>query len=392
MFFVDQTVFCFDRFGYVFQLCESWHKTDGCHFGSRLLFGYPTFFDLVHFCADLCHLPCHLPLWLWLWSLCQCLFGGIWRLLLVLWESSVHWFVSESMLLVQDPDDVDQDGLQKLSVLTMMILPGLIFLQDHQLQFHLESQFLLHLHLPSTLSTVMMFFHLFHPIHLRGLQHHLSLPRTIFHLQAKQLHASFVHVHFHLNDVANVTTDPIEALPCLHLSPSLRRSPCKKLLDMLHPHHHLPDLWHLQFDLQFEIHLSDLPPRSISLLRPNHQPLPDRLKNLILPSSQILNIHMLIKPPLKIQMSARTSPSIRHRFRLRYVIRFNLVQKRYQKSRHLTLWSFKPESLCRKHVILPYHLLPSTSTSWRTTSLFGTPRRLPTPSLIACCVSLDPRI
>ena len=47
--FVDQTVFCFDRFGYVFQHRESWHKTDGCHFGSRLLIGYPTFFDLVLF-------------------------------------------------------------------------------------------------------------------------------------------------------------------------------------------------------------------------------------------------------------------------------------------------------------------------------------------------------
>ena len=66
---------------------------------------------------------------LWLWSPCQCLFGGIWRLLLIHWESSAHWFVSESMLLVQDPDDVDQDGLQKLSVVTKMILPGLIFLQ-----------------------------------------------------------------------------------------------------------------------------------------------------------------------------------------------------------------------------------------------------------------------
>ena len=37
-------MFCFDRFGYVFQHCESWHKIDGRHFGSRLLFGYSTFF------------------------------------------------------------------------------------------------------------------------------------------------------------------------------------------------------------------------------------------------------------------------------------------------------------------------------------------------------------
>ena len=348
------------------------------------------FLDFGYFCAYLCHLLCALPVRLW--SLCRCHFGGIWRLLLVLWELWAHWFVLGSMLLVQDPEDVDRDRLQVLPVVRKMRLPVLTFLQHHRLQFQPESQSQLHLHLPSTQSIVMIFFHLFRFIHLHDLQLHLSLPKTTFHLQVKQPHASFIQTHFHLKDVANVIIDPIEALPCLHLSPSPRQSPCKKLLDTLHLLHHPPDLWHLQFDLQSENHLSDLLPRSISLLRPNHQPLPDRLKNLNLPSSQILNIPTSIKPPLKSQMSARTSPSIKHHFNLRYVTRFNLVQKQFQNFRPLTPWNFKPESLCRKHVILPFHLLPSTSTSWRTTFMFGTPRRLPTPSLIGCCVSLDPRI
>ena len=51
-------MFCFDRFGYVFQHCESWHKIDGRHFGSRLLIGFSIFsishpFVLTHPCVKL---------------------------------------------------------------------------------------------------------------------------------------------------------------------------------------------------------------------------------------------------------------------------------------------------------------------------------------------------
>ena len=49
--------FCVGRFGYVFQHCESWHKIDGRHFGSRLLTGFRSFFDFPPFF----YLP--IPVW-----------------------------------------------------------------------------------------------------------------------------------------------------------------------------------------------------------------------------------------------------------------------------------------------------------------------------------------
>ena len=87
---------------------------------------------------------------------------------------------------------------------------------------------------------------------------------------------------------------------------------------MHHPHHRLPGLWHLRFDLQFENHLSNLLPeltsqlilqhRTLELL--DHQPLPDRLKNLNLPSCQTQTIPTSIKPPQKIPMSVSEDKSI----------------------------------------------------------------------------------
>ena len=120
----------------------------------------------------------------------------------------------------------------------------------------------------------MMFFHLSLLVHLYDLQHHQSLSETMFHLQAKQLHASFVHAHFHLNDAADVIIDHIEA-QCLHPCITFTKlSLYKKLLDMtLHPHHHLPDL-----------------------------------KNLRLPSCQTLSTPMSTKLHQMIPMLARTSP------------------------------------------------------------------------------------
>ena len=168
----------------------------------------------------------------------------------------------------------------------------------------------------------------------------------------------------------------------------------------LHPHHHLLSLWLLQFDLQFEHHLSNLlpgltsqlilPRRTLELL--DHQPLPDRLKNLNLPSCQTQTTPTSIKLHQMILMSARTSLSRRHHINLRYVTRFSWVQKQYQNFRPLTPWSFKPELLCPRHVILRSHLLLSTSTSWRITFMCGMPRRSRTPSPTGCCVSLDPRM
>ena len=93
-----------------------------------------------------------------------------------------------------------------------------------------------------------------------------------------------------------------------------------------------------------------------------------------------------------IPMLARTNPLRRHRINLRCVARFSWVQIQYQNFLPLTPWSFKPESLCPRHVILRYHLLPSMSTSWRITFTFGMPRRSRTPSPTGCCVSLDPRM
>ena len=215
-----------------------------------------------------------------------------------------------------------------------------------------------------------MFFHLSLLVHLYDLQHHQSLSETMFHLQAKQLHASFVHAHFHLNDAADVIIDHIEA-QCLHPSPLLKLSLYKKLLDMtLHPHHHLPDLWHLQFDLQFEHHLSNLLPGWKLILQraqtpelSDHQPLPNRLKNLRLPSCQTLSTPMSTKLHQMIPMLARTSPLRRHHINLRYATHFSWVQTQYQNFLPLTPWSFKPESLCPRHVILRYHHQPSMNIS-----------------------------
>ena len=47
---VDQTEFVFCRFGYVFQLGESWRKIAGGHFGSRFRLCCGTFFDFPPFC------------------------------------------------------------------------------------------------------------------------------------------------------------------------------------------------------------------------------------------------------------------------------------------------------------------------------------------------------
>ena len=188
----------------------------------------------------------------------------------------------------------------------------------------------------------MMFFHLSLHIHHHDLQHHQSLPKTMFHLQAKQLHASFVLAHFHLKDAADVIIVHIAA-PCLHPSPSPKQSLYKKPLNtMIHLHHHLPDLWHLQLDLQFELHLSNLLPGltshlilqrrvqtlkmsnlhaahlalltiilPLSLLQSeenpsNDQPLHNRLKNLRLLSYLTLTTPMSIKLHQRIPMPPRT--------------------------------------------------------------------------------------